>query len=206
MVLHYRLKIWRLRKKESDKSAQAWQHKTERAEQKIQHYALRYHQINNEIHALRQALEESRALNDTAKALMAQRLALLNELIADKQSNSQKNSLTNLLFSPQAFIQTIRQTLCITHPHFIRTLQESGLTDEEIGYCCLYAMGLNTKQAELYSKTSRAYRSNSLIRQKLGLKTNDTNLNLYIRNLIQQEEEHNSTSYSSKQDTQKSPN
>ena len=161
------------------------------AEQEAREYAARHSRMSEEMQTLRQNLKESQALNRTAKVLMAQRLALLNELIADKSGKHSpvQNALTDMLSKPETFIQSARQTLSITHPRFIRTLQQHNLTDEEIGLCCLYALGLNTKQAGIYAKTTRAYHANSAIRQKLQLDTHVTNLNLYIARMLQQEEE-----------------
>ena len=192
-VVYQQLKTWHRRKREAEEEIENQRRQKAAAEQEAREYAARHSRMSEEMQTLRQNLEESQALNRTAKVLMAQRLALLNELIADKSGKHSpvQNALTDMLSKPETFIQSARQTLSITHPRFIRTLQQHNLTDEEIGLCCLYALGLNTKQAGIYAKTTRAYHANSAIRQKLQLDTHVTNLNLYIARMLQQEEEKN---------------
>ena len=213
IILHHRVKTWRRRKKEAEAEienqrqqaeekiesqrrqaeAEIENHRRQKAaaEQEAREYAARYDRMCEEMQTLRQNLEESQALNRTAKTLMAQRLALLNELITEQygKRSTARNTLTDMLADPKAFIQSTRQTLSITHPRFIRTLQQHNLSDEEIGLCCLYALGLNTKQVGIYVKNARTYHANSAIRQKLKLDTHVTNLNLYIARMLQQEEE-----------------
>ena len=202
IILHHRVKTWRRRKKEAEAEIENQRQQAEAeienqrrqkaaAEQEAREYAARHSRMSEEMQTLRQNLKESQALNRTAKVLMAQRLALLNELIADKSGKHSpvQNALTDMLSKPETFMQSTRQTLSITHPRFIRTLQQHDLTDEEIGLCCLYALGLNTKQAGIYVKNARTYHANSAIRQKLKLDTHVTNLNLYIARMLQQEEE-----------------
>ena len=158
------------------------------AEQEAREYAAQHKRMCEEMQALQQNLEESQALNRTAKTLMAQRLALLNELLAEYVGKNRTNhSLANLLADPDTFMKSAYQTYSITHPNFIHKLQEHQLTEWEIGYCCLFAMGLNAKQAGLYIKKSNAYQINSAIRKKLGLGPNETNLNLYITRLSAQD-------------------
>lgn len=41
------------------------------------------------------------------------------------------------------FIRSVMLTLRLLHPEFISSLEASGLTETEIGYCCLYCIGMN---------------------------------------------------------------
>ena len=153
-VVYQQLKTWRRRKKEAEEEIEKQRQQKAAAEQEAREYAARHSRMCEEMQTLRQNLEESQALNRTAKVLMAHRLALLNELIADKSGKHSpvQDALTDMLSKPETFIQSARQTLSVTHPRFIRTLQQHNLSDEEIGLCCLYALGLNTKQAGIYAK------------------------------------------------------
>ena len=190
-VVYQQLKTWRRRKREAEEEIENQRRQKVAAEQEAREYAARHSRMSEEMQTLQQNLEESQALNRTAKTLMAQRLALLNELITEQygKRGTARNAQTDMLADPKAFMQSTRQTLSITHPRFIRTLQQHDLTDEEIGLCCLYALGLNTKQAGIYAKNARTYHANSAIRQKLQLDTHVTNLNLYIARMLQQEED-----------------
>ena len=187
-VVYQQLKAWRRRKKEAEAEIENQRRQKAAAEQEAREYAARHSRMSEEMQTLQQNLEESKTLNRTAKTLMTQRLALLNELIAEHiGKHTDNHSLVNLLTDPEIFMKSAHQTYSITHPNFIHKLQEHQLTEWEIGYCCLFAMGLNAKQAGLYIKKSNAYQINSAIRKKLGLGPNETNLNLYITRISAQD-------------------
>lgn len=93
-------------------------------------------------------------------------------------------------------MQSTCQSFSISHPVFIQKLRSHGLTDWEVGYCCLYALGLNSKEVGHYINSSTYYKMNSLIRRKLGLDSHSTNLNLYIKKMLEE----------NKRETQKNQN
>lgn len=66
----------------------------------------------------------------------------------------------------------------------MKYLDEHGLTESELNYVCLYAIGLRGKDIGEYIQIKRHYHISSDIRKKLGLKEDDTNLGLHIRNLM----------------------
>ena len=61
---------------------------------------------------------------------------------------------------------------------------EKGLNETELEFCCLYAIGLNGKMVTSFTNMKRHYHIGSGIRKKLGLGGHDTNLSIYIRNLL----------------------
>ena len=71
-----------------------------------------------------------------------------------------------------------------SHPQFINHLKEHGLTEWEINYCCLYAMGLKGREVGTYIKMRSHYNVSSDIREKLGINEHDTNLGIYLRKLL----------------------
>ena len=71
-----------------------------------------------------------------------------------------------------------------SHPNFIKFLEEKGLTEWEIGYCCLYAMGLRGKEIGQFIKLPSHYNLSSGIREKLGISEHETNLGIYIKKLL----------------------
>lgn len=71
-----------------------------------------------------------------------------------------------------------------SHPDFIKYLERHNLTEWEIEYCCLYALGLKGKEVGTYIKLRSHYNISSEIREKLGLGETDTNLGIYIRKLL----------------------
>ena len=75
-------------------------------------------------------------------------------------------------------------TFAAAHPEFIRLLEEKGMTESEIEYCCLYAIGLKGKEIGAYIEKKRHYNESSCIRKKLGLGEHDTNLSIYLKKIL----------------------
>ena len=63
-------------------------------------------------------------------------------------------------------------------------LVSKGLTESEVNLCCLYAIGMKGKDIKNYTATASVYKDSSIIRQKLGLMENDTNLSNYLQDLL----------------------
>ena len=68
-------------------------------------------------------------------------------------------------------------------PLMMERFRESGLTDREVEICCLYALGLNGKTIQQYTRDGRHFQNVSLIRKKLGLGEHDKNIDGFIRSL-----------------------
>ena len=128
-----------------------------------------------------------------SKKVLNDRLELLNQFfaaeISAKSSIDSKASkkLSRLVEDRQNFMYTTRMTFAAAHPEFIRLLEEKGLTESEIEYCCLYAIGLTGKEIGIYIEKKRHYNESSFIRKKLGLGEHDTNLGIYLRKLLNEE-------------------
>lgn len=75
-------------------------------------------------------------------------------------------------------------TFAAAHPAFIRHLESKKLTEWEIEYCCLYAIGLKGKEIGPYIKRKRHYNDSSDIRAKLGLGEHDTNLGIHLKRIL----------------------
>ena len=87
-----------------------------------------------------------------------------------------------------SFLKQLRNHYATLYPHFINLLEEKDLSEIEINYVCLYAMGLRGKEIGDYLQTRSHYNITSGIRMKLGLSKNDTNLALFIKNEMEEEE------------------
>ena len=74
------------------------------------------------------------------------------------------------------------------HPKFIVKLEEKGLSELEIGYCCLFALGFTGNEIPDMLHRNSFYNASSTIRKKLGLGPHDTNLSIWIRNLYKETE------------------
>ena len=65
-------------------------------------------------------------------------------------------------------VDSIGLLYAVTYPDFVSELRSHDLTSSEIGYCCLYVLGLNIPEAgEVIGKVSSIYNVNSSIRKKL---------------------------------------
>ena len=91
-----------------------------------------------------------------------------------------------LIQDKDEFMNTTRLAFKASHPRFIEYLEEHGLTESEINYICLYAIGLRGKEAGEYMQLKRHYHISSDVRKKLGIDEHQTNIGIYIRKLMKQ--------------------
>ena len=148
-----------------------------------------YDEALDEIERLKETLEDNK-LTSAVQQRISERLNLLNTFIVSNMtpnySKSALEQLKQLMDDKDYFIESTRLSFLVEHPKFISYLQQYGFTDNEIGYCCLYAMGLKGKDISSYLGKGH-YKQSSAIRKKLGLNEHDTNLDIYIRDLISKE-------------------
>ena len=126
-------------------------------------------------------------VSDQERKKIEEMTALLTGLLSEKDPESgisKENCarLKKMAGDKRSLIYAILSSYRITHPAFISVLQ----SDEETGYCCLYAAGLNGKDISfLLNNGGRShYNTASRIRARLGLRESDTNLSIYIRSLL----------------------
>ncbi len=118
------------------------------------------------------------------------RLKLLNQFIAASITGNREldkkatKELEKLLADKKGFMSSTRLAFEGSHPEFIKHLESCGLTEWEINYCCLYALGLKGKEIGDYIQFKSHFNNSSEIRKKLGLTEHDINLGTYIRNLL----------------------
>ena len=153
----------------------------------------RYEQLYADAIAERDALTkmiEDSSVKDETKAVIRERLEVLNKVIishiTDTSSANKKafQELEALVADRDSFIESTRLTIEGNNPEFIAALKNQGLTDEEINICCLYVIGLKGKDIKAYTSQPRHYNQSADIRHKLGLTENDTNLSIYLRELL----------------------
>lgn len=92
--------------------------------------------------------------------------------------------MEELLANKDTFMSSTKLAFAGSHPGFIKHLEDCGLTDWEINYCCLYAMGLKGKEVGTYMRMRSHYNNSSEVRDKLGINEHETNLGIYIRKLL----------------------
>lgn len=154
-------------------------------------YFFMYQKMEAERDNLSNLLSHNHEINENARLVVLQRLALLNDFfkaqITDSKEVSRKitQSMNKLVANADDFMSSSRLAYLGSHPQFIKFLEDKGLTEWEIGYCCLYALGLKGKEIGIYIKMPGHYNISSSIRGKLGLGEHDTNLGSYIQQLLQ---------------------
>lgn len=128
--------------------------------------------------------------DEKAMAVIRQRLAVLDKVIAshissdDKFYRSSEEEIDVLMADREEFLRSTKIVFEESHPKFIAYLQDKGLTDWKIGYCCLYTLGLKGKDIGEFIQKKRHYIISHEIRQKLGLDEHDTNISIYLRDLL----------------------
>ena len=177
-----------LRAIEAEQIAEKIRHEEEMKNTKaeIDKYVIMYNAALSEIDNLNDALKNN-TLDRTIKNLIAERLSLLNKFIASNMtpnfSVDAAEELKSLMRDKNYFIESTRISFLIEHPKFITYLKKKGLSDGEIGYCCLYAMGLKGKDISAYMGNGH-YKLSSAIRKKFGLSEHDTNLDIFLREIL----------------------
>ena len=154
-------------------------------------YRLQCLQIEQERDNLSQLLDIRKGeLSEDAQSALTKRIALLNRFfIAHITNNESSNSklhqeMETLIANRDTFMESTRLSFVASHPQFIQHLEAHGLTEWEINYCCLYALGLKGKEVGTYIKMRSHYNVSSDIRVKLGINEHDTNLGIYLRKLL----------------------
>ena len=126
---------------------------------------------------------------DEAFQLIRNRYDLVAELLAARVSGDAERTDTmlehvdQLVADPAEFMRQLRLIFARMQPLMMERFRESGLTDREVEICCLYALGLNGKTIQQYTRDGRHFQNVSLIRKKLGLGEHDKNIDGFIRSL-----------------------
>lgn len=150
---------------------------------------LRISQLESEGEHLKELLT-SAELSKPILDSIQERIGILNGLLAAKISDNDTYSkpfdkwINQIVEDRKSFMDSTRLAFRASHPAFMKYLDDHGLTESELNYVCLYAIGLRGKEIGEYIQIKRHYHTSTDIRKKLGLNEDDTNLGLYIRNLM----------------------
>ncbi len=118
------------------------------------------------------------------------RLGVLDKVvishISDRASDARKanQEIEDLIADRDAFIRTTRLTLEERNSDFIAYLKDKGLSEKEIDFCCLYAIGMKGTDIKNYTSFNSLYKDSSEVRRKLGMAENDTNLSIFLQDLL----------------------
>lgn len=128
--------------------------------------------------------------DDEARQLIRHRYDMISELLAavvsgdTERSNAVLDGVEELVSDPAVFMRQLRLIYSRLQPAMTSRLVACGLTDREIEICCLYALGLNGKAIQQYTRNGRHFQHVGQIRKKLGLGEHDKNIDGYIRSLL----------------------
>ena len=155
-----------------------------------ENFRLKIEQLENESALLKEILEDRKDLAKPIEDAIRIRLEMLNSLLATQITKKASYSKPydawrdKLIKDKDKFMNSTRLAFKATHPKFMDYLEQHGLTVDEINYLCLYAIGLRGKEVGEYIKLKRHYNVSSEIRKKLGIDEHETNIGIYIRNLM----------------------
>lgn len=152
--------------------------------------ALQIEQMKTEIDTLKRLIDNNGKISKPIGNAVKERILMLNSLIASEISDNKKYATPyeewkeKILQDYKEFMNTTRLAFKVSHPDLMSYFEKHELNDDEINYACLYAIGLNGKEIGKYIHSQRHYHLSSVIRKKLGLDINNTNLGIHIRKLM----------------------
>ena len=148
--------------------------------------------IENERDELAIIMEKNAELPDEVNNAVKTRIEMLNSILAyhivaeQKPESTYATAVKEMLGDTSAFMNTTRLAFKASHPQFIQYFVDHGLTDDEINYVCLYAIGLRGKDVGAYMKKRSHVNISSAIRKKLGIDKHETNIGIYVRRLLKE--------------------
>ncbi len=147
-------------------------------------------QLEKESERLNEILRCKKVLDKPIEDAIKERIEMLNTLFAkeislnDTYTKPYDEWINQLIQDKNTFMNSTRLAFKASHPKFIEYLESHGLTEFEINYLCLYAIGLRGKEIGEYIQLKRHYNISSDIRRKLGINEHETNIGIYIRRLM----------------------
>ncbi len=147
-------------------------------------------EIEVERNGLKEMLKSTTSISEESKRIVKERLAMLNSILIDEMLQPDnidaktKKRIKKAVEDKDRFIKENRNAVEATYPALISHLNECGLCDAEINYACLYAIGLKGVNISSILNSNTHYNMSTSVRKKLGLNKNDSNLSIYIRNLM----------------------
>lgn len=151
---------------------------------------LKIEKLENESETLKEILEKQKDLAKPIGDAIKIRIEMLNGLlasqIADNDSYAEPYEAwkEQVIQDKEEFMNTTRLAFKASHPKFIEYLEQHELTESEINYVCLYAIGLRGKEVGNYIHLKRHYHISSDVRKKLGIDEHQTNIGIYIRKIM----------------------
>ena len=147
---------------------------------------LQFQDLQKERDSLFAAQQESELMDDDIRQIVNERLAVLDKvLLGHITSNpvdlkAANESINELFRDRDEFIISTAKVFASSHPKFVAFLKEHNLSQWEVGYCCLFLMGMYSKDLEPHFSRATSNKFNYIIRNKLGLSLNGPKLKTYL--------------------------
>ncbi len=168
---------------------QASELKAEKQNLAAENMGLRISQLETENEQLKK-LAEKEELPTDVRNVIKERIEKMNALFAARILENETDTIAyddyvkSEISDKERFMNSNRLAFKASHPEFIKYLEKHGLTEYEINYICLYAIGLKGKEVGHYMQLRRHYNISSEIRSKLGIDEHETNIGIYVRKLL----------------------
>ena len=156
-----------------------------RLEAERSRYECLYNSVLMQKEILEDAQKEMPKFGDEIKAALREQLNALNKFfmanITSVYSENAAEQLAELIRDQKHFLVILRSSFMVSYPKFMDYLKESGLSDKEMEYCCLYCIGLNGNETASFLKRP-SYKNEVLqMRKKLKMVRGDTNIDIFLR-------------------------
>ena len=164
--------------------------KAEKLKLESENLHLQVAQLEGERERLKELLDNQETLSEEARQLIRERIEMLNGLFAQALTNEEnygkefQKYVDKIKKNKKKFQESIVKVLEATHPDLMKYLKDHDLTEREINYVSLYAIGLRGKEIGNYLELARHYNISTDIRRKLGLDRNGENLGPFIRKMM----------------------
>lgn len=190
VIIYYRYRINKAARLLAEKETEKLESESAQLRLEAENLHLQIGQLEDEQEQLKELLDRPDTLSEEARELIRERISMLNGLFAQALTEQEsygkefKKYVQNIKKDKKGFQQSLVKVLETTHPEFMAYLREHDLTDRELNYCCLYAIGLRGKEIGNYLDLARHYNISSEVRRKLGLDSNGENLGPFIRKIM----------------------
>ena len=161
-------------------------------QEEVNSYNLLINKAEEEIKRLK-LMYDNKTLDNKVREALKQRLNIFNQYTLGKISpnystRSAEEKLRFLINSKDMFLESTCKAFEAINPEFTAFLASCNLTERERGCCCLYCMGMRGNEIAAYmGLTDQSYYNfSSIIRKKLGLKEYKTNLDIFLKNKIEE--------------------
>lgn len=146
----------------------------EKAELESENLRLKISQLEGERDNLTDLLQEQHGLTKPLQDVIKMRLDMLNAILAkeitdnDLYAEPYKKWIESVKNDKDKFMNSTRMAFSASHPKFTEYLKSRDLSDEEINYVCLYALGLRVRRLENTSSLNGTTRLVARLGKNLG--------------------------------------